>query len=247
MRCLGIDLGGSGFRLGVFDVGTGILCSKWQVIAHDGDTKPSSIVPRIRDSIIDIGWSGPIGLGFPGVVSDGRILTAPNLGDEWIKLDLRGELENFHHGIFTMINDADAVALTEYSLGSSKNQNGTILTVTIGTGIGTTIQNNGAMVPNLEYGREPHPRLDGSLESHISASTRSEEGLSIGEWANRFQEGIEFLERLTEPDLIVLYGGIMEHWSEFSELISGEAQIKPARFGTEAGALGAAIAVSKLC
>ena len=93
----------------------------------------------------------------------------------------------------------------------------------------------------------PHPRLEGSLESHISASTRSEEGLSIGEWANRFQEGIEFLERLTEPDLIVLYGGIMEHWSEFSDLISSEAQIKPARFGTEAGALGAAIAVSKLC
>ena len=52
---------------------------------------------------------------------------------------------------------------------------------------------------------------------------------------------------MTEPDLIVLYGGIMEHWSEFSDLISSEAQIKPARFGTEAGALGAAIAVSKLC
>ena len=247
MRCLGVDLGGSGFRLGVFDVGTGNLCSKWEVITHDGDTKPSSVVPRIRDSIIDIGWSGPIGVGFPGVVSNGRILTAPNLGNEWMELDFKRELENFHSGIFTMINDADAVALTEYSLGSSKNQTGTILTVTIGTGIGTTIQNDGGMVPNLEYGREPHPRLEGSLESHISASTRSEEGLSIGEWANRFQEGIEFLERLTEPDLIVLYGGIMEHWSEFSDLISGEAQIKPARFGTEAGALGAAIAVSKLC
>ena len=185
-------------------------------------------------------------MGFPGVVSDGRILTAPNLGDEWMEFDLKGELENFHHGIFTMINDADAVALTEYSLGSSKNQNGTILTVTIGTGIGTTIQSDGAMVPNLEYGRKPHPRLEGALESHISARARSEEGLSIEEWAKRFQEGIEFLGRLTEPDLIVLYGGIMEHWSDFSDLISSEAKIKPARFATEAGALGAAIAASKL-
>ena len=246
MRCLGVDLGGSGFRLGVFEVETGTLLSKWQVIDHQEDTGPTSVIPNIRDSILDIGWSGPIGVGFPGMVSDNRIMTAPNLGEEWLKFDLKKELGHLHNGSFSMINDADAVAVTEYNLGSSRNKSGRVLTVTIGTGIGTTIQDCGAMVPNLELGRMPHPRLDCSLESYISARARIEEDLSIERWAERFQEGLEFLERLTNPDLIILYGGIMEHWADFSGLISTKAQIEPAKFDREAGALGAAIVASRL-
>ena len=246
MRCLGVDLGGSGFRLGAFEVETGIPCSGWKNVPHEGCTRPSSIVPRIIDSIEDLGWSGPIGVGFPGAVSKDRILTAPNLGDDWLDFDLKKELNDFHHGHFTMINDCDAVAIAEYNLGSSRNKSGTILTITIGTGIGTTIQNDGDMIPNLEYGRLPHPRMEGPLESHISARSRKEEKLSLQQWAERFQEGLEFLENLTEPDMIVLYGGILEHWDTFSGLISSNVKIEPAQFGAEAGALGSAIAVSKL-
>ena len=46
--------------------------------------------------------------------------------------------------------------------------------------------------------------------------------------------------------MIILYGGILEHWNTFSGLISSNVKIEPAQFGAEAGALGAAIAVSKL-
>ncbi|MCH1461047.1 MAG: ROK family protein [Candidatus Poseidonia sp.] len=241
MLSMGIDIGGSGFRMGVFDTRTGALQGEFRQHRYQAPITPHSLLGRLRQSLEEENWSGPLGIGFPGAVEAGRILTAPNLGAEWIGVDFFEELKSHHHGGFAIMNDADAVGLAEYRMGAGRGEAGTLLTITIGTGIGTTIHHNGTMTPNLEYGRNPHPRLEGCLEQHISAAARSRHQWSLEQWAERFQEGLVYFENLLNPDSIILYGGIMEHWSDISPHLATSVPLKPARFTETAGALGAAL------
>ena len=241
MLSMGIDIGGSGFRMGVFDITTGALQGEFHQHQHQAPITPQTLVDRLRSCLDEANWSGPLGIGFPGAIQQGTVLTAPNLGDDWIGMNLREELKGHHNGSFALINDADAVGVAEYRMGAGRGETGTLLTLTIGTGIGTTVHHNGMMTPNLEYGRHPHPRLNGCLEEHISAAARSKNQWSIEQWAERFQEGLDYFENLVSPDCIILYGGIMEHWKEISPRLSTPMPLKAARYGETAGALGAAL------
>ena len=70
--------------------------------------------------------------------------------------------------------------------------------------------------------------------------------LSLEAWAERFQEGLSFLEQRIQPDRIILYGGLMEHWDEICPLLSTRAELFPATLRETAGPLGAAMAAYDL-
>ena len=169
-----------------------------------------------------------------------RPITAPNLGQDWIGVDVAQHLGAHHGGRFAMLNDADAVALAEATHGVGHGGAACVLTLTIGTGLGTTVHRDGRLVPNLEHGRLPHPTRGGHLEEHLSGRARTQENLSLEAWAERFQEGLSFLEQRIQPDRIILYGGLMEHWDEIRPLLSTQAELFP--YVETAGPLGAAMA-----
>ena len=242
MRSLGVDLGGSGFRLGVFDTSSGRLEGYLERHAHAESTEPEAVLSALEAAIDAIGWEGPIGLGFPGAINDHRPVTAPNLGEAWTRTDVKTRLEPFHKGRFAMLNDADAVAEAERIFGAGHAQAACVLTLTIGTGLGTTLHRDGAMIANLEYGRWPHPHRPGLLEEHLSGRARTLAGQSLAQWATLFQEGLSYLESRLEPDRIVLYGGIMEHWDELEPMLTTTAETVPALLKETAGPLGAALA-----
>ena len=239
---LGIDLGGSGFRVAAFDAESGELLTDFMQFEHGDLTGPDEILPKICAALNQIEWKGPIGLGFPGAVDRKKILTAPNIGDEWLSSGIVDRLESCCGGPVTLVNDADAVAIAEFNFGSGQTELGTVLTLTIGTGLGTTIHRNGELVPNLEYGLWAHPTLDGTLEEHVSGRARSANNLSLIQWAKQFQIGLNYLCQRIHPDLIILYGGIMEHWADFRGLIQAPCPIQPATHQGTAGVLGAAFA-----
>ena len=246
MRVLGIDVGGSGFRLGVFDVNTGTLHGELHRHAHGPTTGPEEVLSALETAIESLDWHGPIGLGFPGAVVDDRPVTAPNLGEAWVGVDVKERLAHFHGGRFAMVNDADAVAIAEAVHGAGHGKAACVLTLTIGTGLGTTLHQDGALVANLEYGRWPHPTKPGCLEEHLSGRARQQEGLTLEAWAKRFQEGLDHLEDRLAPDRIVLYGGLMEHWDTLRPLLSTEAELVPALLSDTAGPLGAALVAHPL-
>ena len=161
---MGIDLGGSGFRIGIFDTSTGALLHPLRHYNHSASTDPADVLPALVSAIEGLGWTGPIGLGFPGAVDASRPTTAPNLGAAWVGKDVGAALNQFHGGAFAMLNDADAVAVAEAAHGVGHGEHDCVLTLTVGTGLGTTVHRHGTMIPNLEYGRLPHPRLEGCLE-----------------------------------------------------------------------------------
>lgn len=241
---MGIDLGGSGFRIGVFDTSTGALLHPLRHYNHSASTDPADVLPALVSAIEDLGWTGPIGLGFPGAVGASRPTTAPNLGAAWVGKDVGAALNQFHGGAFAMLNDADAVAVAEAEHGVGHDEHHCVLTLTVGTGLGTTVHRQGTMIPNLEYGRLPHPRLEGCLEEHLSGAARTRQGWDLKTWASHFQEGLTYLEEMVQPERIVLYGGIMEHWSSIQPLLRTEAELVAAVLTETAGPLGAALSAA---
>ena len=80
MNAMGIDLGGSGFRIGVFDTTTGALKESLNGINTHRQRRPTPCCPRWRLSWPIWVGEGPIGMGFPGAVEAHSPITAPNLG-----------------------------------------------------------------------------------------------------------------------------------------------------------------------
>jgi len=240
VKAVGIDLGGSGFRIGVYDIRTGQPLEGLRSFQHRASLHPDDVLPHIGEALQDLAWSGPIGLGFPGVVVENHIQTAPNLGRAWCEVEVESALSPFHAGQFSMLNDADAAAEGERRFGGSHGEHACVLTLTVGTGLGTTVHQNGVLVPNLEHGRLPHPTRGGVLEEHLSGRVRQVENLTLEAWSERFQEGLTFLEDRLRPDLIVVSGGITEHWSTIAPLLNSRAELVKATLGDDAGPLGAA-------
>ena len=239
-KMLGIDLGGSGFRVGIFDSISGKNLGDLIEVNHGESRHPDVVLPRICSVLDSLGWNGPIGLGFPGAVEGRGLISAPNIGGEWLEAAVVQTLEQCCGGPVTLVNDADAVAIAEVQFGAGRGENGTLLTLTIGTGLGTSVHKNGTLIPNLEYGLVPHPTREGTLEFHVSGRARRVFDLTLTQWAERFQEGLDHLCELLTPNRIVLYGGIMEHWGELEALISAPCLLQPAIHTNTAGALGAA-------
>jgi len=202
------------------------------------------VLLQIGEALEGLGWNGPIGLGFPGAVVNNLIQTAPNLGRAWCEVDVEAALSPFHGGQFSMLNDADAAAEGERRFGASHGDHACVLTLTVGTGLGTTVHQNGVLVPNLEYGRLPHPSREGVLEAHLSGQVRQAENLTLQAWSKRFQEGLSFLEGRIRPDLVVVSGGITEHWSTLTPLLTTQARLVRATLTNDAGPLGAALWVA---
>ena len=96
-----------------------------------------------------------------------------------------------------MINDADAAGLAEMKFGAGVGQKGTVLMLTLGTGIGSALFIDGILVPNTEFG---HIEIRGrDAEKRASESVREEQDLSWGKWAGRVDEYLEHMESCCRP------------------------------------------------
>ena len=161
---MGIDVGGSGFRIGVFNLATGALVGELNRHAHGESTEPEVVLSTIRAVLNAIGWHGPIGMGFPGAVEDGRPTTAPNLGEAWVGHNIGASLEGFHGGRFALINDADAVAVAERQYGAGL-EGGTRAHADRWNGAWYHPSREWNAGADLEYGRWPHPTRTGAWKS----------------------------------------------------------------------------------
>ena len=137
-----------------------------------------------------------------------------------------------------MINDADAAGVAEMRWGAGQGRRGLVIMVTLGTGIGTALFIDGALVPNTELG---HLVIrDEDAEARASASAREEHQLSWAAWAALVDEYLRYVERLFSPDLFILGGGVSERADRFVPLLTVRAEVVPAAMGNDAGIAGAA-------
>jgi polyphosphate glucokinase len=116
---------------------------------------------------------------------------------------------------------------------------GVVLLLTLGTGIGTALINDGALVPNTELG---HLVVDGhDAETRAAASAREREDLGWKEYSGRLTRYLNELERLLWPDLFVVGGGISEKFDKFGPRLEITTPAVPAALRNRAGIVGAAV------
>jgi polyphosphate glucokinase len=239
MKLLGIDIGGSGVKGAVVDTRKGVFKTDRLRLATPQPATPVAVSALVGEIVEHLDWRGPAGVTFPGVVTRGVIHTAANLDPAWIGVDADEVFSDVIERPVAVLNDADAAGVAEQAFGAARKVAGTVVVVTLGTGIGTALISHGQLVPNLELG---HLELNGDdAERYAADSAREREGLSWEKWAGRLTEYFRALEDLLWPDLFVVGGGVSKNPGPWMPLLECRTPVVPARLRNKAGIVGAAL------
>lgn len=239
-RVLGIDIGGSGVKASPVNTDDGLMLESRHRIPTPQPATPGNVAKIIAEIVEHFNWKGLIGCGFPGVIQNGAARTAWNLDKAWIGTDINKVFSKATGQPVYVVNDADAAGLAEMKFGAGEGKMGLVLLITIGTGIGTVLFNNGLLVPNMEFGHIEIKGMDAEL--YASDAARKVNNLSWEKWALRFNEYLAKLEFLISPDLIILGGGASKKGDKFLPYLDINTPVVPAELLNNAGIVGAALA-----
>lgn len=238
---LGIDIGGTGVKAAPVDTVTGHLLADRQKLDTPHPATPDAVIPVVAKLVKSFGWTGKAGITFPGVVIGGTIRTAANLDPTWIGTNGAKDFSGATGLSVTVLNDADAAGVAEMRFGAGKGEQGTVLMLTLGTGIGSALFIDGILVPNTEFG---HVQIRGKdAEKRASEQAREAGDLGWDHWAEHVDEYLKHMEALLSPDLIIIGGGVSKKSEKFLPKLTGlQARIVPASLLNDAGIVGAAMA-----
>lgn len=244
MEILGIDIGGSGVKGAPVDTVNGKMLTERFRIPTPKGARPGDVAEVVAEVARHFEWKGPIGVGFPAVIQHGVARTAANVDKKWIGTDAVELLSVATGCPVRVLNDADAAGIAEMRFGAGKDRDGVVFIITIGTGLGTAVFTDGALVPNTELG---HIEMDGEdAESQASDAARKRDGLKWKKWAVRFDRYLNRLDALFWPDLFILGGGASKKMHKFRDRLTVDAEVVPAQLRNEAGIIGAAVAAEVL-
>ncbi|MBZ3903538.1 polyphosphate--glucose phosphotransferase [Streptomyces griseiscabiei] len=246
MHIFGVDIGGSGIKGAPVDLDLGDLADERYKVLTPHPATPDSVADGVKEVVDHFGWTGPVGITFPGVVTGGAtIRTAANVDKSWIDTDARALLSDRLGGMpVTVVNDADAAGVAEVQFGAGRDRQGTVILLTFGTGIGSAVFSDGVLVPNTELG---HLELHGhDAETRASTKAKEDHELTWEHWAKRVTKYLAHVEMLFSPELFIIGGGVSRKSAKFLHLIEGiRADIVPAQLQNNAGIVGAAMRAAK--
>lgn len=251
---IGIDIGGTGIKLGLVDLVSGRPLFKRVRVLTPQPATPDAVIAAIAEALRALAERAlekgtisnadqlkelPMGVAFPGIVKDGEVSFCPNLDQSWIGENVATHIRAVTGFDCYVINDADAAGLAEMIWGAGREyRRSTVILTTLGTGIGSALFVSGRLLRNTELG---HLQLNGREAEHQAAeSVKVREDLSFETWAARLQEYFSLLELLFSPDAIIVGGGISKQHDAFLPLITTEAALLPAELRNDAGLVGAA-------
>lgn len=249
MQILGIDIGGSGIKGAPVEVKRGVLAAERYRIPTPQPSTPDAVADTVAKIVKHFRWKGPVGCTFPSVIKRGIVYSAANVDKSWIGTNGRKLLEKKSGCPVLLLNDADAAGIAEMTFGAGKDRMGVVFVLTFGTGIGSAVFVNGALMPNTELGHmRMISRSRGIVEAEHYASDRirKEESLSWKRWAARVNEYLSLMEALFSPDLFIIGGGVSKKHDKFLPLLKSRADVVPAQLLNEAGIVGAALAAKSL-
>ena len=241
MQRLGIDIGGSGIKGAPVDLDTGTFAQDRLRIPTPDGGRPDDVARVVAEIVAHFpDVDGPVGCTFPAVMSNGVALTAANVDSSWIGTDAQPLFEQAAGREFVVVNDADAAGIAEMHYGAGTGEQGVVLMLTLGTGIGSALFVDGVLVPNTEFG---HLEVNGKEAEHRAAeSVREEHDLKWKEWAERLDEVIAAIDRVLWPRLIMIGGGVSKKSEKFLPHLHSRALVIPAQLLNDAGIVGAALA-----
>ncbi len=240
MNILGIDIGGSGIKGAVVDLAKGELASERERLETPVPATPAAVARSVARIAKHFAWDGPIGVGFPGIIRTNVAHSAANLHPTWIGRDLAQLFGKATGCPVAAVNDADAAGLAEVAFGAGRGVNGTVLLLTLGTGIGSALFRDGALVPNTEFGHLEF--RGGPAEDYAAASVRKARDMRWGHWSARVNRLLLHLDFLLSPDLFIIGGGVSAKFDKVAGALDKRLRVVPAALMNDAGIVGAALA-----
>lgn len=242
---IGVDVGGTLIKYAAVDMADGELTTPVLQRPTPVPATPDALAEQLVLIVQELAASpqaphpeASVGVALPAIIRHGVARSAANIDDAWIGLDVHRFLTERLGRTVHVLNDADAAGLAELRYGAGRGTTGTVLVITLGTGIGSALFVDGKLVPNVELG---HLELGGvDAEVRASAVAREREGLDWPDYAERLQQYFAHLEFLFSPDLIVVGGGISARHEDFLPRLRLDTRVVPAELRNAAGIIGAA-------
>jgi polyphosphate glucokinase len=203
LRTLAVDIGGSGIKLALLDGEGRMIGERVRVPTPPAPVGPEIVAEAIDQGATSLGDFARVSVGFPGMVRHGRVLTAPHLGTElWAGCDLQTELTRRWGKPVRVMNDADV-----QGFGAIKGI-GVEMIVTLGTGCGTAIFDDGKVIPHLELSH--HPIRGGrTYDEYVGRAALDEIGKK--KWNRRVARIIDVLRTVVAFDHLYIGGGNAKH------------------------------------
>lgn len=242
-RGFGIDVGGSGVKGGIVDLDTGLLIGDRFKLPTPQPATPEAVAKTIAAVVREFGWTGKLGVTYPGVVTHGVVHTAANVDKSWLGVNAQQIYSAALDGQpVTVLNDADAAGLAEERYGAGRDNSGVIVLLTFGTGIGSAVIHNGILLPNTEFG---HLEVGGKEAEHRAASSvKDRKGWSYERWSVEVTKVLVAIENAIWPDLFIAGGGISRKADKWIPLLKNRTPVVAAALQNTAGIVGAAMAAA---
>ncbi len=197
-KILTIDIGGSNIKAAVLN-SDGDFLQEYQKLPTPEPSTPGKVTEVIKQLASKFTGYDKISVGFPGYIKNGIVKTAPNLGTlEWAEFNLAKNLEDLLGKPALAINDADLQGL------SIVKGKGLELMVTLGTGFGSAILNDGILIPHLEIAHHPLTK-NKDYDEYIGEDELKRIGKK--KWNKRMQRVIEILKVVFNYDTLYISGG----------------------------------------
>ena len=197
-KILAIDIGGSNIKATILNM-QGTFLNEYEKMPTPSPATPGKVLDVIQLLAKKFPAYDKISAGFPGFIKDGIVKTAPNLGTEqWVNFNLKKKLEEILGKPAIAVNDADLQGL---SVVSGK---GFEMMITLGTGFGSAVLNDGILIPHLEIAHHPITKKK-DYDAYIGENELKRIGLE--RWNKRMQRVIEILKVVFNYDRLYISGG----------------------------------------
>jgi polyphosphate glucokinase len=195
---LAIDIGGSHLKAGILTV-SGEMLSDPARVETPKPAKPGAVVAALEDLSQQLGRFDRVSIGFPGVARGDIVLTAPNLGTrDWHRFKLGAIMAQKLGKPVRMLNDASIQGLGVIA------GRGVECVLTMGTGMGFALFQEGRIAPHLELSQHPI-RKGKTYDEYVGQAAL--EAVGRRHWNRRIRRIIDILGTVVTYDVLYIGGG----------------------------------------
>jgi polyphosphate glucokinase len=197
-KILTLDIGGTTIKATVLDQ-AGKLLQDYKKVQTPDHATPDKVMEAIEKLIVDFPPYDRVSVGFPGYVKKGIVFTAPNLGTEvWNGFNLKKRIGDALHKPVRLINDADM-----QGLGVASGE-GLEMVITLGTGFGTALLQDGHLLPHLELA---HHSITKNKTYDDYIGDRALKKIGEAKWNKRMKRVLNMLKIAFNYDSLYIGGG----------------------------------------
>jgi polyphosphate glucokinase len=200
---LAVDVGGTGVKASVLDA-AGKMCVPRVRVPTPDPCRPDILLQAIADLVAQLPAFDRISIGFPGVIRDGKTITAPHFDEgEWRNFPLAQAASRRFGKPARLLNDAEVQGLG--IIAGQGTGRGLEVVLTLGTGVGSAVFHDGVLAPHLELSVHPIGRGKKTYNDYVGELARHE--VSARKWNRRVRKVIAIVDLLLHYDVLYLGGG----------------------------------------